>query len=1137
MSFFYDLPIKAKITKLIIRAIACSLLFLATAMVCITVAINENDLKLHLQAQTDVFIDLIAPAMQFDDQKTVQEILNSLYFDPAIETAIVITGNEKEFASYVDSQKKIMDNSWGWIFSDVLPKTLVYEKQFFYKPHFPLNQQIKREAHIKIVASLVDSYETALTSICLWFFNVLIVLMVVSIISLRVVKQITQPILSLTQVAQNFTDNKDYQIRANLKKFAKDEIGTLGFSFNTMLGEIQAHANNLEAMVLERTSELEETKELFRKAAEIAKFGVFDYDLITKKLKWDDSMFAIYGSDKDKFSFDYSEWRNKVLPEDIENAERQLQAAIRGEAPYNTEFRIQRNDGEIVYIYAIGHVTQDTDGQAIRIVGFNQDITRRKLVELELIEARNLANSANLSKSEFLANMSHEIRTPMNAIIGNADLASLSQLTTKQRGYLQKIHTASQSLLGIINDILDLSKIEAGKLILDSEPFSLNTLLNSLFNIVGLKARENGIELLVSVAENTPCWLIGDPKRLNQILINLISNAEKFTKSGEIVVSIATEMLDDSRVRLCFSVRDTGIGMTPEQISVLFNPFSQADSSITRKYGGTGLGLAICKRLTEMMGGSISVSSEPDKGSIFSFDIVFDLCNEEQSVLSNTELYEFDDKRVLIVDDNDSAREVLSTTLNIHGFNVQAVASAEEALLVLAVAARGNVAFDLVVMDWRMPDMDGVEAAYRIKADTRLSPKPAILMITASGREEVMHLVDQIGIDDFLIKPVSESTLIETISTVLSRKAGINTANHRYEQFEKPAHLVGRRVLVVEDIAINQELIQEFLTELGMFVDIAENGKEGVARATSDIYDIVLMDIQMPEMDGFNATRLIREKLGSNDLPIIAMTAYAMSGDREKSLAAGMNDHITKPIDLKKLVETLSRWLVDKPTQHKPDYIKEQQPTEKKFQFELYSPEVLTAFDMPTALLQTNGDSRLLRKLILMFHDKYANAVSTLQALIVEGKNNDAEILAHSLKSVAGTLAVKQLFNVAFSVEQAIRSGDMEMIDTLLKELDTALIPAINAAATLKDCSKSAPDTGLTVYLNNDEIEKQLFELQTNLGKNNFKARELFARLRASLIGRGVDKEVDALATELECLNFEGALSDLDQLISKITRA
>jgi PAS domain S-box-containing protein len=542
-------------------------------------------------------------------------------------------------------------------------------------------------------------------------------------------------------------------------------------------------------------------------------------------------------------------------------------------------------------------------------VGLVRDITERKRAEDISRQARGAAEAANRTKSDFLANMSHEIRTPLNAILGMTYLAQRANPTPQQQLYLNKIGNAGQSLLGIINDILDFSKIEAGKLELEHITFSLDEVLRNLIDIVGQKAEEKGIVIVCSGAHKAPRSLIGDPLRLGQILINLVNNAIKFSDKGEIVVGVMAEDVTLDKVRLAFSVGDSGIGMSAEQVSNLFQSFNQADTSFTRRYGGTGLGLAISKQLCELMGGSISVESQLGKGSTFLFSASFGIAADKPQPMVREPRHNPLKRSVLIVDDSESARKVLLSMVQAIGFLARAVSSGEEALSALVRGSQVGQPFDLVLMDWRLPGIDGIEASRRIKAHPTLWPIPAILMISGFESEEVMRGLSDPRFDGFLVKPVTEALLMRTIASICGETVEGPASGFQPAPGCLPSELTGRRVLVVEDNEINRELASELLCDLGIRVGIAVNGREGVDQVLAEAFDLVLMDIQMPVMDGLTATKLIRSDDRFHDLRIIAMTANAMSGDRERSLDAGMNDHLTKPINPDTLSAVLSRWM------------------------------------------------------------------------------------------------------------------------------------------------------------------------------------------------------------------------------------
>jgi len=746
--------------------------------------------------------------------------------------------------------------------------------------------------------------------------------------------------------------------------------------------------------------------------------------------------------------------------------------------------------------------------------GFASDVTSHKLVQDELRQAKELAESASRAKSQFLANMSHEIRTPLNAILGMTTLALKRDPSPVIAEYLDKISSSTRLLAKIIEDILDLSRIEAGRFEIERVDFDLDELLADLSDVVGVRAGQKDVEVLFNTAADVPRRLRGDPVRLGQVLLNLLNNALKFTNSGEIVVDIAPREIRRDRAELSFSVRDTGIGIAASDLDTLFDPFTQVDSSNARRFGGAGLGLAISRRLVRMMGGEMQVESEPGVGSTFRFSVQFDVPRGGAGPRRLSD--DLHDLEVLVADDNASARAVLTNMLRSLSCHVTAVSSGQEAVDEALRAAREGRPYRLAVLDWKMPGLDGAAAAAQLSRSAELGRRLPVILVTAYERELATQHV-QAGIDAVLHKPVSPSTLHDAVLSVLVPSGRVTrTTPELGRRFGS-----GRRVLLVEDNEINRQVARELLVMAGLEIVEAHNGYDALEKLAASEFDAVLMDVQMPELDGVETVKMIRSQEHLRRLPVIAMTAHAMLGDRERFLECGMSDYIAKPIEEAELLGVLARW-IDVSSEHK----RPGAPGSSKDSL----PATLPGLNVSDGIRRASGNIDLYRRLIAELRRDMESTVTRLRAALDASNTRELLDILHTLKGSAATMGARHVAELAGALETAARRGDgigLGDLEAAVEEAKTSMasvvehltVPVVTAP---EKASASAP-----------QLLPITSRLREHLDSNNLAAMECFEELKA-LAGTQWPEPILQLEASLDRLDFAAARTHLEAITARI---
>ncbi|MBF0158575.1 MAG: response regulator [Magnetococcales bacterium] len=831
-----------------------------------------------------------------------------------------------------------------------------------------------------------------------------------------------------------------------------------------------------------------------------------------------------------------------------------LEKTVASGAINNIETNLIHSDFHRVPVIVSASMLYGEQHQATGIVVVVRDITLFREAQRQLHDKDTRLLAAEMavqSKSLFLANMSHEIRTPMNAVMGLTHLALQQPLSAKLRDYLTMIANSSQSLLHIINDILDFSKIEAGKLAMEQTDFLLRDVFDRLAALFSTKVYQKRLELVLCAAEECYYYLRGDPIRLEQILVNLVGNAIKFTDAGEVHIQVRTLKESLDQVMLEFSVRDTGMGMDQSQMAGLFAAFSQGDNSITRKYGGTGLGLSISRKLVELMGGQIWVESQPGQGSRFVFTAVFErqLESQEQDLLPPGDLERL---RTLVVEDNTTARAALMGLLASFDFAAVGVSSGSDALIAIQQAIDAGTPFQLVLVDWWMPAMDGVATMEAVTTTVAAEHRPKMVLLTAGVEDESLQMRGRVaGAGAFLAKPVNCSRLFDAImdlfghglvKTVRPEKRVVDLNNVM-------ERLSGRRILLVEDNSTNQQVAREMLEQVGVVMQMAQNGLEAVARVAEESFDLVLMDIQMPKMDGLTATRQIRANAMLQHLPIIAMTAHAMAGDREQSLDAGMNDHITKPIDMYRLYETMIRWLPDRGaglsalTDVSPPVRTDPAADVPPL------PANLVGIDLPACLQRFGGNQASVWRVLRTSWQDFNRALTDMRPLLTRQQqpagtpHNDEDAaarLAHTIKGLAGTLSADGLQQSAQALELALKQQRWQDVEGLLTIFEQQLQQLVNSIGQViadrpQPATSGQSDTlAPAVALDRQQLQPLLQSLAGFLRRRDFKARAACEQLQLLLQQTVMRPEIEALHTHLERFDFEGARVPLARIFQTL---
>ena len=1111
MSFFSNISIRKKML-IIITGISSLTIILAMAFNLFqNIQLFKEDIKNNALLNAKITSEYCAASLLFeyndeaannlDKLKSIPNILNACLFNKDGEIFAEFTRNGESKITYPRPEKDTyrFEDNYLHVFQSVEYMGSMYGTLYLRISTAELTAKIYELIGLLAIMSLI-------------------LLTLAYLLANKFQKIITKPILDLASVTNNLSSTNDFSQRVTPE--GKDEISTLYSGFNNMLEQIESRDKKIN----ETLYALTESEERYKLAVSAGKVGVWEWEIGSDKTFCGESIMKLLGYDEKEMSDGYLRLEDFVYDDDITLVKNERQNYLNGQKEnYELEYRAKKKDGSILWFISKGQYHKNEKNEIVKIVGTDTDITQKKIAE-KMEKEMHLAEEANKAKSEFLARMSHEIRTPMNAIIGLSFMALKTKLTEKQHDYLDKINKSANSLLGIINDILDFSKIEAGKLDVEEINFNLDEVFSDLTNIISAKAHDKKLEFLFGFTNDIPLNLVGDPLRLRQILINLCNNAIKFTEEGTVSVIIEKTEEDIKKVKLLFKIIDTGIGIKEDKLNKLFKSFSQIDTSTTREYGGTGLGLVISQRLIELMGGNINVESEYGKGTTFSFNLSFDKQGDVRKKEFNLSS-ELQKMHVLICDDNKISLELLTKMLMSFRLKVTSVNSGTEAEKVMR--EKNTDPIKLAIIDWMMPHQDGMTTIKNIKSDNTIPEKPKFILMTAFGLEEVKEQANEIEIDNFLIKPITYSTLFDSIMEIFgkSKKAGYPPQNEKDNSITVLNDIKGASILLTEDNQINQQVASELLESFGMRVEVANNGEEAVNMFKDENYnnnfDLVLMDIQMPVMDGYEATENLRKLDAAKNIPIVAMTADAVTGVKEKCLSIGMNDYITKPINANELAGVINKWLEGK-VKIIPNEKTSKTETDEIDNKEIIIPE-LTGVDTNDGLHRVAGNKTLYLNLLQKFHDNSSDIVNQINNAYTDGDSELVHRLIHTLKGVSGNLGMQNLFETAKNIEQEIKNEGVQQLPQKLDEISKILDPILYDIGT----KLFKTDSGLSEDLDREEYLELLKKLEAMIIDYNADALSIIDKIKYD----NHLTELKLLKEKLQQYDFDSALEIVKGII------